>query len=622
MAINPETQYPGKIDPSSPDYPYGEARNVTTPGDGTGTPWEAALVNDIFGFQQALLTAGSVVPSGSPETATASQYLTALKAIFPQAASQSLANIDTVNKTGFYISTVATLGTAPPDGLNGELLHMERGSSNQATQIFDTLRGAGQDQALYTRTKRNDGTWTTWTDLLGAGSGGVGAFTFLSCGDGTPNANSIPGDDPHWFEISNNPGDGAAGNQLFRMNSYGNIAYGNNLHSCRYFGNEGAPTAIQNGAFIMSWGYRGYDGSALSQSAGAFQYEATENWGASAHGSQFAWETTPNGSTTRTRRMVLDPSGNLLVGTTSNTYHALNKTTSQGNPILLISNNTNGSVWYSADGGGANAAAASLRINKNSGTNRSINAAGTINASGADYAEYMRKAEGCGDIAKGALVGIDANGQLTDVFDNAVSFIIKSTDPSYVGGDTWGSEEHLGIKEPVAPTLDEKDLIDAREAAGEKAFAALNAARAALPAQGKDETKESYADRMAPLIAPAVSLYNEALNAAAEEFAQKSEARRTEHDAALEVYAADMGSFKAALEAERQHYDRVAFAGRVPANVQGATPGDHVIPVRAEDGSISAEVTASPSFEQYMASVGKVIAILDDGRPEVIVKVA
>ena len=35
MAINPETQYPGKIAPSTPDYPYGAARNITTPGDGT-----------------------------------------------------------------------------------------------------------------------------------------------------------------------------------------------------------------------------------------------------------------------------------------------------------------------------------------------------------------------------------------------------------------------------------------------------------------------------------------------------------------------------------------------------------------------------------------------------------
>lgn len=81
MAINPETQYPGKIAPSTPDYPYGAARNITLPGDGTGTPWEAALVNDWFGFLQSLLSESGIVPSGSPEKVGASQYLDALKAI-------------------------------------------------------------------------------------------------------------------------------------------------------------------------------------------------------------------------------------------------------------------------------------------------------------------------------------------------------------------------------------------------------------------------------------------------------------------------------------------------------------------------------------------------------------
>ncbi|UGC98024.1 polygalacturonase [Oceanospirillum phage vB_OsaM_PD0307] len=81
MAINPETQYPGKIAPSTPDYPYGAARNITNPGDGTGTPWEAALVNDLFGFQQALLAAAGIVPSATPDKVGASQYLSAVMAL-------------------------------------------------------------------------------------------------------------------------------------------------------------------------------------------------------------------------------------------------------------------------------------------------------------------------------------------------------------------------------------------------------------------------------------------------------------------------------------------------------------------------------------------------------------
>jgi len=81
MAINPESQYPGKIAPSTADYPYGAARNITVPGDGTGTPWEAALVNDLFGFQQSLLSFAGITPSGTPEKVGASQYLQALRKI-------------------------------------------------------------------------------------------------------------------------------------------------------------------------------------------------------------------------------------------------------------------------------------------------------------------------------------------------------------------------------------------------------------------------------------------------------------------------------------------------------------------------------------------------------------
>lgn len=75
MAINPETQYPGKINPSDADYPYGSARNITTPGDGTGTPWEAALVKDMMGLQQGLLVDAGIVPSSAPDTVGESQYL-------------------------------------------------------------------------------------------------------------------------------------------------------------------------------------------------------------------------------------------------------------------------------------------------------------------------------------------------------------------------------------------------------------------------------------------------------------------------------------------------------------------------------------------------------------------
>ena len=91
------------------------------------------------------------------------------------------------------------------------------------------------------------------------------------------------------------------------------------------------------------------------------------------------------------------------------------------------------------DGGGVNGAATGMAIQKNSSNNRSVNAAGTLNASGADYAEYVRKSETCGVLAKGQICGRDSQGRLTDKWSGSHTFCVKSTDPAYVGYDVWGN---------------------------------------------------------------------------------------------------------------------------------------------------------------------------------------
>jgi hypothetical protein len=93
-----------------------------------------------------------------------------------------------------------------------------------------------------------------------------------------------------------------------------------------------------------------------------------------------------------------------------------------------------------------NAANATIKVRGMATTNRSINAGGTVNASGADYSEYMHKADTCGIIAKGDVCGVDADGKLTDQFDNAHSFVVKSTNPSYVGGDIWSKTGQIDDK--------------------------------------------------------------------------------------------------------------------------------------------------------------------------------
>lgn len=121
-------------------------------------------------------------------------------------------------------------------------------------------------------------------------------------------------------------------------------------------------------------------------------------------------------------------------------------------------------IGSSGIGASANGAETGMYIAGTNGTSRSINAGGTVNASGADYAEYMTKA---GDfvIAKGDVCGINADGKLTNVFADAVTFVVKSTNPSYVGGDVWGNADVIGMQRPTQPKRDEFETDEQFESA-------------------------------------------------------------------------------------------------------------------------------------------------------------
>lgn len=145
-----------------------------------------------------------------------------------------------------------------------------------------------------------------------------------------------------------------------------------------------------------------------------------------------------------TERMRITSDGYLLVGATSGagfgSVNRISRSTAQGNYVLSVDGGAGqdfSTLFLSVSGGAGSSALAAQWVGRNTSTGRSINAGGTINASGADYAEYMTKAIE-DDIAKGDIVGVDANGLLTNIFGDAKSFVVKSTDPSYVGGDAWG----------------------------------------------------------------------------------------------------------------------------------------------------------------------------------------
>ncbi len=277
--------------------------------------------------------------------------------------------------------------------------------------------------------------------------------------------------------------------------------------------------------------------------------------------------------------------GNLLVGgATSYSAHNIGKLVGEGDLVLAITNAAFGyttAAYYSC---GVtilgSSASCGMAVSRNSGTQRSINAGGTINASGADYAEYMVKAVGCGRIAKGDVCGVDHDGYLTTVWGNAISFVVKSTDPSLVGGDTWdaavGPRPELPGAEPVEPSL---------------------------PLEPGDEADEAERETWAAAIAdhPAqVAAYQRAY---------------AEWQAATEAHAEALTVWEAAHEKARQCVDRIAFCGQVPVNVTGDfAVGDYIIAAANGAGIHAiAIVNTEITFDQYRRRIGKVWA-LRDGR--------
>ncbi len=77
MALIPQAEWPSQTESGDADYPQGKARD-RTPGETNGTPYTARWRNDVFGFFQAILLRFGVTPTGNPDTALNSQYLTAL----------------------------------------------------------------------------------------------------------------------------------------------------------------------------------------------------------------------------------------------------------------------------------------------------------------------------------------------------------------------------------------------------------------------------------------------------------------------------------------------------------------------------------------------------------------
>lgn len=155
MAIQPNALFPTKTNPPGPGYSYGSARNSASPGDGIGTPFDQAVLNDIWGFFQALLkNAGPLVPSGVPDTEDASDYL------------DSIIKIIAAN--------------APKKGvLTGLLIENEAGNPNTDIQVnTGTVRSQSTEEFIILTApiiKRINATWA-----IGSLAGGMFSGTVAS----------------------------------------------------------------------------------------------------------------------------------------------------------------------------------------------------------------------------------------------------------------------------------------------------------------------------------------------------------------------------------------------------------------------------------------------------------
>ncbi|EZP39372.1 hypothetical protein BW37_02245 [Janthinobacterium lividum] len=175
-------------------------------------------------------------------------------------------------------------------------------------------------------------------------------------------------------------------------------------------------------------------------------------------------------------------------------------------------------------------------------------------------------------------------------------FSIKSTAPSFVGGDSWA--DNVGPRPSAQARAVPEQPLRREGVVTQQSVPGTNPPEYEDIVTEPGDTDDEWAEKQ-EAFAAALAIHNNAMQ-------QDAEA---------------MAAFDAALEVERQKVDRIAIAGRVPVNVLGAQPGDYIVPVQDGAGIKGIAVREDDlTMKQYLHAVGRVISIEPDGRAYVMVK--
>jgi len=202
-------------------------------------------------------------------------------------------------------SPITTSGTIGLDTTQAYTFSANNTFSTSITtpQIYGSSSSSGN---LNLKSTSNATLGNIYLNAMSSGNTNTNGGVFI----GRASADPLPiaGDPNHLFGIVND----SSNKQMFSMWSFGSGGtYQNNMHFYRANGTIASPRTLTSGQFLVSMGFRGYDGTAMSQSAAAFQVLNNSNWTTSNHESRFQWEVTDSLSTTRLRAMQLNGNGSL-----------------------------------------------------------------------------------------------------------------------------------------------------------------------------------------------------------------------------------------------------------------------------------------------------------------------